>query len=119
MLQTDAELQMQVLTHSPVRAAVSAPIQQLIEFGPFFFFSSSPPQDGSQRCKPAQRLHAAHAGTATRSEPLPGAARTQGPLGERHAAGAHHVLGRGPQEAAEGESEHSDLSESSSHLATN
>lgn len=119
MLQTDAELQMQVLTRSPIRRRKISSVSTVRWVLSILSISSSPHQDGSQRCKPAQRLHAAHAGTATGSEPLPGAARTQGPLGERHATGTHYVLGRGPQEAAEGEGEHSDSSGPSSHSATN
>lgn len=61
--------------------------------------------DGSKRCKLAQRLYAAHAGAPTCSEPILGAPRPQGPFSERHTTGAHHVLRRGPQKAAEGESE--------------
>lgn len=117
MLQTDAELQMQVPTNSPLVSAGSAhPNHEFISFHSFLISS---PQDCSQRRDPAQRLHAAHAGTATRSEPLPGAARSQRPLGERHATRGHRVLGRGSQEATEGETDHSDLSDHSTHAAAN
>ena len=39
-------------------------------------------QDGSKRCKPTQCLYAAHAGTAARQEPVPGAACPQEPFSE-------------------------------------
>lgn len=95
----------------------SAQLQEL-SFIKFCLFFLAPPQDGSKRCKPAQRLHAAHARTATCSEPVPGAARTQGPFGERHATGAHHVLGCGPEEAAKGESVDGHSSVDSPHILT-
>lgn len=65
----------------------------------------TPPRypDGSKRCEPPQRLHAAHAGTPSRQEPLLGFARAQEPLSERHTPGAHHVLWRGPEETTQGE----------------
>lgn len=61
-------------------------------------------QDGSKWCKPTQCLYAAHAGTPTCEEPLPGALCAQGPLSKWHTTWAHHVFWCGPQETTKGRS---------------
>lgn len=91
MLQTDAELQMQVLAVN-VKVVFFSVFSCLITdlgltmkvlFSSLFscFFSTSTcDQDGSKRCKLTQCLYAAHTGTPTCEEPLLGAPCAQEPF---------------------------------------